>query len=363
MRRSVMAIVDREESYAAGFMDYVNRRNSIPFEVRAFSDADRLKECLERRSVEILLISERCAPERIGDWPIRQIVLLTETKDEPTTGGEDDGDGLTEESGETFFREAGPALPRICKYQAVSEIVREVMDLYARAGDAAEPVAEGGVLKPRTRTVGIFSPVGRCLKTSFSVALAQCLSEKKPTLLINMETCSGFGRLAGGLSGNGRSISDVVYYIRQGDRNLMAKILPSVRNLGELALLPPFEAAAELLSVTADEWRKLLRVLRTESTYEAVVLDLGEIPLLMPELLEECDVIYMPAAGTDPPGEAKMAEFGKLLSSASFSGVRGRIRRLVLPAGDLSGGGGWFRGLSCGPLGMCARECIARDRL
>ena len=237
------------------------------------------------------------------------------------------------------------------------------MDLYARADEPAEPVSEEGVLKPRTKTVGIFSPVGRCLKTSLSVTLGRFLAGKKPTILINMETCSGFGKLAGLVPENGRSISDVIYFIRQGDQNLMAKILPCVRSFGELAYLPPFEAAAELMSVTVEEWRKLFRILRTESTYEALIIDFGEIPLMMPELLEECDVIYMPSAGSDSPAEAKMAEFGKILSSAAFSGVRGRIRRLALPNTGFTEGDDWFRTLPYSPVGACARECILRDRL
>lgn len=368
MRRSVMAIMDRESAYAVNFMDHVNQRNTVPFEVQAFTDLGQLRSCMERRQVEILLIAEQDYDDCIRSWPIRQIVLLTEIPSvENAVKGEHEESWSGEE--DRKMSDVRVAFPKIYKYQASSEIVRTVMTYYAEAGKPTVDPVSGALLKPRAKTIGIFSPVGRCMKTSLAMTLGMTLAKRKPTVLINMETCPGFRTLLKGE--RGKSISDIIYYIRQGEADLMPRILPVLRELQSLCYLPPFESAGELFGVETTEWRALLQVLRTDSTYEDIVLDLGEIPLLYPELLEECDVIYMPQlsgerekeCGPDRPAEAKMAEFLQMLKSASFSAVRTRIRRITLPPNLSAGGGDWFESLLYGQMGRIAEECAARDRL
>ena len=352
MRRPVLAIMDSEPGYAVRFMDRVNQKNTVPFEICAFTDRERLRQSLERRPAEILLIAEKDADGEMENLPAGQIILLGER---PADGGHTSG-GLRDEG-----QDGADGIPKVSKYQASSAILREVMEVYSRADSDSVRSENGTLLKPKMKAIGIFSPVGRSGKTALAMTLGRFIARKKPAVLINMETCPGLTGLLH--TDPSRSISDVIYYIRQGEKNLMARILPLIREFRGLGYLPPFESAAELFGVTPEEWRILFAAFRTDSTYEALVLDMGEIPLLMPELLEECDVIYMPYPGNDMPAEAKTAEFAKLLRASAFAKVRGRIRRLRIPADPLPSHGDWFEAMAYGPVGRCAEECIERERL
>ena len=371
MRRSIMAIMDRETVYAVHFMDHVNQKNTVPFEVQAFTDLESLRQCLEKRRVEILLVSEgfsgngslaedsgeNAFRQRLNSWPIRLIVELGETAEQPGGG---DTDAFSEEA-ETEGDGPSARWPRVCKYQASSEIIREVMELYSKSGDRTGSNGKETLIKPRTKTIGVFSPVGRVMKTSLAVTIGQHLAGKRPTLLINMEACSGLGKL---FSCEGeRGISDILYYIRQGEKNLIPRILPVVREFRGLGYLPPFESAAELFGMTPGEWNTLLSAIRSASTYEDMVIDFGVIPLMIPEILEECDVIYMPEKGYDTPQAAKMEEFMNLISSSSFLQVRERIRRITMPETSPELQSDWFSAMLYGPVGRIAGECIRRDNL
>ena len=41
-RRAVLAVCDVEEAYARNFMEYLNQRKGIPFEIHAFTSAETL---------------------------------------------------------------------------------------------------------------------------------------------------------------------------------------------------------------------------------------------------------------------------------------------------------------------------------
>lgn len=360
MRRSIMAIMDQEQSYAVRFMDHVNRKNTVPFEVRAFTDTDSLKACLEKRRVDILLLSEKMPDEeleaKLRAWPIRLICRLTESPESGAGDSSRDADWSGSRA-----EEKKAAWPKIYKYQASSAILKEVMELYANSGDLPGKESDGTLIKPKTRTVGIFSPVGRTMKTALAMTLGEFLAGKKPTLVINMEACSGLFELCGRERQGG--ISDLIYYIRQGEKDLMPKMLPLIAEYRGISLLPPFESAEELYGMKPDEWTQLLTAIRRESTFEVLILDMGEVPLVFPELLEECDVIYMPEVRKDLPSSAKMREFALLLDTAGLTGIKERFRRVRMPEKLPPAGDSWFESLRSSPVAKVAAECAERDHL
>ena len=58
MNRRTLAICDPEEAYACRLMDALSRREDFPFEVLAFTGAERLQDSLARKPVQILLIAQ-----------------------------------------------------------------------------------------------------------------------------------------------------------------------------------------------------------------------------------------------------------------------------------------------------------------
>ena len=366
--------MDSEGSYAVNFMDYVSRRRTAPFEVHAFTNLDRLEDYLKKRRAEVLLISEKDLDDRVPELVIPNVIILTERPvSEYGASGltefgrrhmtEETGDGPGASSNSKYpgSRENGARWRKIYKYQAVSVLMRLVMDICLEADSEAIFDEDGIVFKKGMRTIGVFSPIGRTMKTSFAAALGQCLARRRPTLFMSLDACTGFSTLMH--TEYDRNLSDAIYYIRQGETHVSEKILPMIREIGQMSYLPPFSRAQELYSVTAEEWSTLIAHIRQESGFEALVLDLGEIPLIHPSLLEECDRIYMPVR-SDPQARSKLSEFGQVMKEAALEPVGARIRRMKLAPGNMPESmDRWFETLPYSGLGKAAEECIARDHL
>lgn len=74
------------------------------------------------------------------------------------------------------------------KYQSGDCILQEVMACYCIA-----PPQPGLALMGKSGLVmGVYSPVGRCGKTSFALALAHMLGKSQAVLFISLEEYSGF---------------------------------------------------------------------------------------------------------------------------------------------------------------------------
>ena len=133
MRKQVLALMDSEETYAIRFMEHINRKKITPFEVHAFTDPEKLREYTGTHHVEILLISEHDLEEGCV-YPVSQVIVLTD------------------HSGQTGL------YPNVFKYQASSQVMREVMEVYGRRAEEVTPGA-AAVLKPPMKTLGVFSPI------------------------------------------------------------------------------------------------------------------------------------------------------------------------------------------------------------
>lgn len=82
MNRRTLAICDSEQAYACRLMDALSRREDFPFEVLAFTGAERLQDSLARKPVQILLIAQGLFREEMKDW-VRHVILLQEEENSP----------------------------------------------------------------------------------------------------------------------------------------------------------------------------------------------------------------------------------------------------------------------------------------
>ncbi len=83
--------------------------------------------------------------------------------------------------------------PSVYKYQATSDVVREVLACYGE--EKSYLPAAFPVMKKTTEILGVYSPLSRCLKTSFALTLGQILAKKKAVLYLNLEPFAGFEEL------------------------------------------------------------------------------------------------------------------------------------------------------------------------
>ncbi len=335
MKRKIMAVCDINASYAVHFMEHVSRRGNIPFEIHAFTSVDGLREYIGEHAVEILLISEKAMCDEVEGFDIAETVILTEE----------------------MQHQAKERHPCVYKYQSSMNVIREVLAVYGEKQNMKNPAEK--YLKPKCRIVGIYSPVARCLKTSLALTLGQIISRDRAALYMSFEEFNGFEGLF--REHFDRNISDVIYYLRQEDENIILKVSQIVRKIGKLDFIPPARSPEDMRSVTAREWHELLTALAEKSSYEVIILDIGDGLGLLRDFLSECDVIYMPTK-EGVFDAAKIKAFDDWLDLWDSSAVKSRMRRLILNPHNLPPSRDRYaEQLVWTELGETAQELIRRD--
>ena len=235
-------------------------------------------------------------------------------------------------------------------------MIREVMDCYG----AEKMAVEGAqILKKTAAVIGVYSPVGRAQKTSFALTLGQILARERTVLYVNMENYSGFEELLG--EEYERNLSDLLYFARQENTNLVHKIQGMVRSIQNMDYIPPAVGPMDIQEASLREWTLLLEQIVQNSAYETVILDIGEGVSELFQILDLCDQIYMPVRG-DAVSAAKMNQFESLLRIWDFTGVLDKIRKVKLPFHSTSRTGkGYFEDLVWSELGDYVRQLLRKE--
>ncbi len=301
--RSILAVCDLEAAYACNFVEYIQHKKNIPFEVRAFTGVQPLLELASARHIDILLISDKAICEEVKVLDIGQIVILSEGVHDP----------------------ALDRYPSVYKYQSSDVVIREVMNCYG----AWEAQASGiNMPKPKTRLLGVYSPVGRTAKTSFALTLGQILSRTHAVLYINLEEYAGFEQLLGCEYEN--RLGDLIYYIRQGNAGIALKIAGMVQTISNLDYLPPVLSPMDIQNTTIDEWLCMLRQVEENTAYDTVILDAGDGVNDLYTLLNQCETVYLPVRN-DVMSAAKLQQFEQLLRMWDFTDLLERMQKVKLP--------------------------------
>lgn len=303
MKKNILAICDLEAPYAYNFMEYMSKKKNIPFEIQAFTSAEHLISYTKEHAVNILLISDKAMTAEVEELDIDKIIILSEGVHDPSLD----------------------QYPSVYKYQSSDAVIREVMACY---GEEKDDSLQAQVMKKKTEIIGIYSPIGRALKTSFSLTLGQIMARQRAVLYINLEEYSGFEQLFSKVYE--RSLSDIIYYIRQGNSNLIYKINSMIQSINNLDYLPPVLSPMDIRSTTYEEWVQLVEELVRNSSYEVLILDFGDGVDELYHILALCSRIYMPVLN-DIISEAKIAQFEKLLKMWDCEEVIAKIRKVKPP--------------------------------
>lgn len=301
MKKRILALCDLEAEYAVRFAQFLDNRQ-LPFEIRVFTGIEALLDFCAHTQVELILISESAYESRLEESGTSHVVILRESGN-PTEEGY-----LT-----------------VDKYQPSERILREVMCYYTGQENETVPELCAAV---RSRLIGIYSPVKRCLQTSFAVALGQIMAREGRVLYLNLEGYSGFGKLM--RKEFSLELSDLLYYARHAKGKLLYRLESMVENIGGLNYVPPVFSARDLTLITGSEWLELLEQLCTESGYEYILLDLSDSLQGLFDILRMCERIYT-IEGKDSMAQAKMEQYEQLLQTSEYTDVLEKTKRYSLP--------------------------------
>ena len=301
--KRILAIFDGEESYVYRLMDFISNKEDIPFEVHVFTREDKFFPYAEKEEIECLLISENAYQKKIEKLKIPHIIILSEN-----------GNILNK------------TLCHINKYQSGENIIREVMEYYTQK---AQDV--GTVLRTGSRNmsiIGVYTPVGRCLQTTFSLTLGQMLARHYKTLYLNFEAYSGLGRM---LNREFKSdISDLAYYFSCAREKLFYQMKSMIETVGGLDFIPQADVYQSLGGIRGTGWVDLFREIEKVTEYEFLILDLSDSLLDLWEVLKNCDHIYT-IVREDPLATAKIEQYEKALESMQYGDIASKTRKWELP--------------------------------
>ncbi|MEY8339432.1 hypothetical protein AALB16_15680 [Lachnospiraceae bacterium 62-35] len=324
--KKIMAVYDGDEGYAERLADFINSTEKIPLRVVAFTSLERLKRYGEDHDIEILLVGSAMDRKEIEQISSAHTIILSE--------------GGTE--GETY--------PAIYKYQSSHNVIREVMACYGER----EVINENSFLAIG-KIVGVYSPVNRCLKTSFALTLGQILSQEEKTIYINLEDCSGLSVLMNEMFRG--DLSDILYFYRQGKYN-WARLSSIVYTWGSLDYVPPARYPEDLCQMEAADMGEFLSDMAKSSSYRTIVVDVGQFGRKAADLLEVCDRVYMPIK-EDSVSTAKLEEFETYLEVSGHRQLKERIQKIRLPTSSrIVQGKSYIEGLMWSDMGDYVRKLL-----
>lgn len=293
-----LVICDREEGYAEALAHYIMRKEELAFQVQTCSDLSHVLKLQEQERIDYLLISSVYSGKDREKAKAEKVFVLT-------------GEGksaLAAKETAVYKYQPGEAL--------LAELIRQ-----CGSRDPGENTFLKNVRKKQEKIIGIYSPVHRIGKTSYALRLGQKLAEEANVLYLNLETYGGVG---GHFSGEGQTLSDVLYYARQEEGNLGLMLTTIVGHKGKLDYVAPIQVSEDIKSVSGEEWTVLVKKIMEQSIYEILILDMDEGIREIYQILKLCNEIHMHTA-EDKIGESKIRQFEEELTFLGYEDIRRKI--------------------------------------
>lgn len=302
MVKKFLVLCDKEESYLRHMADYMEKKGTNPFAIRAFTDKGQMEKFTEKNNTEFLLVAENAYEEKMGNLPVGHIMILNES------GNQVGGD-----------------VKNINKYQSSELIFQAIMECYMEgAKDVPRRIATGNGMK----IIGCYSPVGRCLQTTFALSMGQLLAKKHRTLYMNFENFSGFGQLLPGEFT--MDIMDVLYYFQCEKEKLAYRLEGMIQSVNGLDYIPPAFYYGDLEEVDGAHWMDLFREIEKATDYEYLILDLSVQVKGLLDILRECFRVFT-IMREDMFAEAKMRQYESVLQTMNYGDVALKTKKWVLP--------------------------------
>lgn len=334
MNRNILAILDSDGQYAKRLQQYLSEKKGNRFIVYSFSDINSLLEKFREKKQEkpeILLVAEGCFEKELTKIGTGHIFILNET-------------GLNKY----------PDFVNLNKYQSAEELFQQILLKYAEMENEVIPRFYG---KKKAEIIGVYTPIGRCGQTGFSLTLSRFLGTKGRVLYINFEQYSGFSRLF--LKGYIKDISDLVYYFTYSREKFLYWLEGIVERFAEIEYIPPVIAGTGLCEVSPDIWQEMLEMISIQAGYDYIVLDICDCVQNVFSILEQCERIYT-ITKQDFVSEAKLSQFRQVIKGSRYLELEEKIIYLKIPSLKIRAGS--MEEMTYGELMKYVKE-IAEDTL
>ena len=297
----VMALCDAEEEYAQLMTEFMKKQKNLPWELHTYTNADTLLD-VERQSIDMLVVAESAFCQELRELSPRCMVVLGE-------------------SGVMRWED----ISYVDKYQEAEEVLKQLLGVYMETADVQLPFLR---TNRKTVFIGNYSPVHRCMQTSFAITMSLMLARRHPTLYLNFEHYAGISELLPDMQT--LDMADLLYFLNAQKDKFRLRLQTILKHKGALAYVPPMKSGQNLITVTPKEWLGLLERIEELEEYEYVVLDLTESMQGLFEILRMCRHVYT-LTREDRIARGKLLQYEQVLALYEYGDVLGKTKRLALP--------------------------------
>ena len=316
LNKKILALCDTDKRYTDKLRDLLEERESFPFSVSVYSDFENLKKDVKKGFINAVLLSEGFLEEDTAQseefFDDNRIMLMI-------LG-----------SGSVIRGKA----PVIRKFRSGEFIRKEILGCFSDYKSCEEKDGKSAGPSPsmagyrETKVICAYTPVGRCLQTTFSVLLGELMAKKHPVLYINAEPYSGL--LGKGEFNQANDITDLIYYMRNNPEKMLLKLESMVVSLSGLDCISPVKTISDLHSINGDDWLSLLSTLRESGLYEYVIIDLSDGVIGLNDILRYGDIIYT-VTRPDHMAETKMKIYEDSLKASDYGDILSKTKKLSFP--------------------------------
>lgn len=300
MKNNVLAICDEQVVYADFLTKQWLRMEESLFQICRFTTEEQLLAFARETKITCLLLSE--GYEKLAERvEAKSYFCLTNERR--------DLEGVISNKSEPMHY--------IYRYQSIETIYTMV-----KQSECKEISQDTGEMK----IIGVYNPVHRNGQTLFTKAMSEYYGKAgKHVLYLNLEEYSGWN-----IGDSGESLGEVIYQLKKEPKDLNYRLATLVKKENNYEYIDPMEISCELKKVTEVEWLALLTSIRNGQGYHVLMLDLDSCIDGFLEILELCDVLYMPIR-VSAGGEDKRNQFLDNLDRLNRSEVKDKIIYRVIP--------------------------------
>lgn len=303
MKRKQLVICDSNVDYAMRLQEYMDGKRTLSCTVEFYTDWDKFITYIAKQKPAVCVVSDDLvqseATKRLVEENTEFLIVLCEEEC-------DVGD-----KGIYRYRSADHFMQR----------VSELTDLTSYAG----AINGHGIT---TKLIGIYSPIGRCLQTSFSLVLGQMLASKYKTLYLNFEAYSGFSQMM--QRSFNADMADLLYYLKNLSHDFSQQFAGMKQTINGLDFIPPAFSYMDISQVLPNEWEKFLTTLGECGEYEYIILDLTDYVQGLYQILRSCSYVYT-ITRNDGMAAAKMTHYENVLKELSYEDILEKTRKFAFP--------------------------------
>lgn len=303
MRRKQIVICDSNETYAIRLQEYMEEERSLPCNVEFYTAWEKCREYLSAHKPLACILSEDLAETdsvlKEAEGYAEQILIICEEKH------------LISQNGIYRYQSADAFIKQICELTKVKE---------APYGKVPEGTS--------SQLIGIYTPIGRCLQTSFALVLGQMLASKHKVLYLNFEAYSGFTQMM--QKNFNADMADLLYFLKNLSKDFSQQFTGMKQTINGMDYIPPAFSYMDISQVLPNEWEHFLSTLGGLGEYDYIILDLTDYVQGLYQILRSCSFVYT-ITKNDGMALAKIAHYETVLRELSYEDVLEKTKKCSFP--------------------------------